>query len=639
MNFFEHQDKAKRQTWRLLALFALAVVAVVTLTALVITVVANHFVQFTEAPFDPRSLGLYIANPIFIGAALGTFALIILGSLFKSLQLGGNGIQVALSMNAKHIHPDTTDPEHRRLLNLVTEMALASGNPVPKVFLLPGEGINAFAAGYNRHQTVVAVTKGALQQLTRDELQGVIAHEFSHINFGDVKINMRLVALLHGILLIGLLGRMLVGSRRGYHHSSRRRDSRSAGIGIALIAIGYAGTVCGNLIKAAVSRQREFLADAGAVQFTRNPEGIAGALKKIAQGSAPQSVDAANAEQYSHFYFSGLRASFMSGLFATHPALDERIKRLGYSAPQGTGEATYSADSTYSAQAHHAGTMGFAGTDSHNNQTLQQTITQGSLNPEALVASVGNPSSENLELASEQLKAMPSALEQATHDAFSAQALVYAMLIHFTDGEYHANQLNGIKSATNDALANTTQSLLKALEGVSFNQCHNLVLMAENSLQDQSHEQAATFKKVTQALIQADRQFSLFEWCLYRLAVSPFEMTNQGKLSLKDCEPALSMVFFYVASFCDAEHRQALISNVSTILRCSLRQPEKISLKRLDKAIAQLIQLKPLAKPQLLKALVAAIQADHKITEKEIALLRMVALILDCPVPAITATL
>ena len=642
MNFFEHQDKARRQTTRLVLLLLVAVALVVLFTAIIASGVVTYFQTQTVVDTQWTDIGYWKAlftNPIFAWSALGTLTVIFLGSAYKSLQLGGNGIQVALSMNAKHVHPETDNPQHKQFFNIVTEMALASGSPVPKVFVIPGHGINAFAAGFNRHQTVVAATEGALEQLTRDELQGVVAHEFSHINFGDVKINMRLVALLHGILLIGLIGQHMVGGSRfgrRRHHSRSRSDNKSAGVGLALMAIGYAGTFCGNMIKAAVSRQREFLADASAVQFTRNPEGIANALKKIARGPDEISIESENAEQYSHFYFSSLRARFFSNLFSTHPDIDERISRLGHSfeaqpknSPNGSNRHTQpSSDVADNA-------MGFAGSSgAHNASRTAQTMTSAQAG-EALVNCVGQPSAQNLDAAKLHIKQLPSALIEASHSAFSARALIYGLIITNTPKDFHDAQHDYLTKNAHPATVKALAGLLPQIAKLSQGDCHNLLLMAESALQDQSKEQADVFKCCAKALIEADKQLTLFEWCIYRLAIAPFKAQLSGNIKLSDCAPALSILFYYAASHTEADQRLTLLKDVNAILGVPLPAPAAVSLKKLDGALTQLSQLKPLSKPALLKALVACIKSDGKITDDEIALLRMVALVLDCPIPDI----
>ncbi|RZA16415.1 MAG: peptidase M48 Ste24p, partial [Lysobacteraceae bacterium] len=307
MNFFEHQAAARRSSARLVLLFALAVAGIVLAVDLVAWVATG----------STRTV---------LFASLATIAVIALGSLYRIASLGGGGEPVAQQMGGTPVPENTTDPGLRRLRNVVEEIAIASGVPVPKLYVLEHEaGINAFAAGYSTSDAVVAVTRGALDRLNRDELQGVVAHEFSHILNGDMRLNIRLVGVLFGILMVGLIGRKVL------EHA--RFGGRGRNVGAILLAalvalvIGYIGLFFGRMIKAGVSRSRERLADASAVQFTRQACGLSGALKKIGglhEGSRLN--QRADAEEVSHMLFGdGLG---LSGLFATHPPLLERIRAL-----------------------------------------------------------------------------------------------------------------------------------------------------------------------------------------------------------------------------------------------------------------------------------------------------------------------
>ena len=322
MDFFEHQELARKSTENLLFLFALAVAAIVGTVYLAIVLAWQMW--------GPRSYGpLILWEPRLFGwTAAGVLAVIALGSLWKSHQLRGGGAVVAQRLGGRRIDLGTTDPHERRVLNVVQEMAIASGTPVPEVYLLEDEsGINAFAAGHGEGDAVIGVTRGAIQKLSRDELQGVMGHEFSHLLNGDMRLNLRLMGVVHGILLIALVGRGLMHPGRT---SRRRKDggAQVALVGLALLLIGYVGVFFANLIKAAVSRQREFLADASAVQFTRNPAGIAGALEKIGGFATGSRMVTARADEASHMFFGDGKVHRITAAMATHPPLTERIRRI-----------------------------------------------------------------------------------------------------------------------------------------------------------------------------------------------------------------------------------------------------------------------------------------------------------------------
>ena len=318
MDFFERQDKARRNTKFLVFYFLLAVVF------LILAVYAAIALIFTGVELKnsaSESSVRLVADPtLFFWTALGTLAVISIGSVSKTLALARGGSAVAELLDGRLVNSNTTDASERKLLNVVEEMAIASGVPVPQVYVMDDEaGINAFAAGHSASDAAISVTRGCMTMLSRDELQGVIAHEFSHILNGDMRLNLRLIGLIFGILCLTIIGRVLI--------QTRGRKNPLPLLGLALIIIGWVGVVFGRLIQAAVSRQREVLADASAVQFTRNPAGLAGALKKIGGLADGSRLKSPHAEEASHLFFAdGLSKSFFG--FATHPPLIERIRAL-----------------------------------------------------------------------------------------------------------------------------------------------------------------------------------------------------------------------------------------------------------------------------------------------------------------------
>ena len=344
MDYFQSQDLAKKRTGLLVFYFAMAVILIIVSVYLAIACVLHLAGSEKETAGGEHAVA-DLWDPQLLGAvALGTSALIGGGSLYKMASLSGGGHTVAELLGGRLLHPDSTDPDERRLLNVVEEMAIASGLPVPPVYLLENElAINAFAAGHTPGNAVVAVTLGTLRRLSRDELQGVIGHEFSHILNGDMRLNTRLIGILFGILVIGIVGWIMFRSSFGVRLGARDDNGDRKGfnpiplIGLALYVIGYVGVFFGNLIKAAVSRQREYLADASAVQFTRNPAGLAGALKKIGALAQGSQIQDAHAEEASHLFFGeavgGMNNFF--GLLASHPPLVERIRRID---PSFTGD-------------------------------------------------------------------------------------------------------------------------------------------------------------------------------------------------------------------------------------------------------------------------------------------------------------
>jgi len=280
LNFYKHQDDAKNKT----ALLVLLLIAAV-LTLIVITVIfLSGFLYFFES--HATSIGAYqsyqkgftehlfniLQSELFLYVAAGVSLLVGSASLFKTMQLKRGGAYVAEALGGKLLLPDQCGTNEKRLLNIIEEMAIASGSPVPQVYILEDQAINAFAAGTNINNAVIGVTRGSVETFSRDQMQGVIAHEFSHIHHGDMRLNMKLLSALYGITMIGLLGQWIL---RGSFHSRRSRNGQQlVPLGLGLMAIGFGGSFFGSLIRSAVSRQREFLADASAVQYTRNPAGV-----------------------------------------------------------------------------------------------------------------------------------------------------------------------------------------------------------------------------------------------------------------------------------------------------------------------------------------------------------------------------
>ncbi|MEJ2488626.1 MAG: M48 family metallopeptidase, partial [Sulfurovaceae bacterium] len=328
MNFFEQQKKARQHTFYLVVLFVLAVLALIAIVLLFLMGLYASAIHIPLAVFFSDPLR-YVENKTIVEIALGVVAFVAIGSLYKYLTLSSGGKNVALGLGGNQLNYNSATAQERVLLNVVEEISIAAGISVPAVYLLDEDSINAFAAGLSFDDAVIGVTRGAVEKLDRNELQGVIAHEFSHIFNGDMRLNLQLTALLHGILLIGLTGWTILRSMSRVRISSSKKGGGGAYIillAVGLLVIGYVGTFFGSLIKANVSRKREYLADATAVQYTRYPQGIANALKKIMYYNSK--LQAPAAATYSHLYFAEGVSSFFGSFMATHPPLEERIKKI-----------------------------------------------------------------------------------------------------------------------------------------------------------------------------------------------------------------------------------------------------------------------------------------------------------------------
>jgi Zn-dependent protease with chaperone function len=633
MNFFQAQDSARRSTTKLVVFFILAVISLIVFTNLLVMVLFG-FLQTGEqgvtlsviaAQFDWQTFLLIGAAVVFV---------IFAGSAYKTMALSAGGTAVAESLGGRLISQGTTDLHERKALNVVEEMAIASGTPVPPVYLLEGEqGINAFAAGFTPGDAVVGLTRGTITFLSRDELQGVVAHEFSHILHGDMRLNIRLIGILHGILLIGLIGYIVLRSVRG---GSDKNSAPIMGLGVGLMVIGFAGTFFGNLIKASVSRQREFLADASAVQFTRSNTGIAGALKKIG-GYAPGSeLDTPEAPTMSHAYFSRGVSSFMQSMFATHPPLDVRIKRVD---PRWDGVFVPVTREVHEEKQISPQTKQASRTDA------MKTAAAGVVIAGQILDSVGQTSPEQLDYAASLVNDIPQNIRDAVHDAYGARAVIYCLIIDSQHADIREKQLRQLRELGDEGIFELVGKLLDGVKALDIRFRLPLVDMALPSLRQLSEAQYLLFKKNLLFLMQADNRVDLFEWSLQKILFHHLdaEFGRPGKKVAKYgsfkgvkkyVDVLMSMLVYacvkdkaeMTAAFASAE-RELGLTNLVLLPR------DQISLENLDVAVEKLALLKPLLKPRLLKACLAVITQDQKYSPDEMELMRAIGDVLDCPLP------
>lgn len=640
MNFFEAQDRARRNTGGLILLFVLAVLGLIVLTNLLLIGVLVYS-QTGLLTFSYETLREYYSLEIFFAVAIGVSLLIFAGSLYKTMSLSGGGAGVAEMLGGRLISQGSNDLQERQLLNVVEEMAIASGSPIPKVYLLDENSINAFAAGQTPANAVIGVTYGTLTRLNREELQAVIAHEFSHIFNGDMRLNIRLIGILHGILLIGMIGYFILRSMR---YSGRSR-SRKGGGGIAailalgggLMVIGYAGTFFGQWIKAVISRQREYLADSSAVQFTRNKDGIAGALKKIGGLSAGSYIEAPNAPEYSHAYFANGISSFWQSLMATHPPLEKRIKAID---PGWNGEFTRS--------------------EIIQPPTSEATPSQPSSQPsgfavgvavlssaEQAINQIGTLNEENIAYSQQLILALPTALRQASQEPFNARAVVYAILISPQKDRQQARNL--LTQYAEKSMPIATERLLPECDRLDDKLRLPLLELSINALKELSIKQYAQFKQTVNHIIVADKSVDLDEWIIQRLVIQqldehfglrkPAKNKYANLAAVKNSVEELLSLIAHVEHKDENEAESAFDSGLKQegLTAFKLLPRSSLKLASLNHSLDKLMQLKPLAKPRLLKACVAIIMHDGKTTTKGIELARTLSSCLDCPMPPLPA--
>ncbi len=638
MNFFNAQDKARRSTARLVFLFALAVLSLIILTNLLVAGAfvymdmhpGQHFLPLLLQNLDKKTIAL---------VTLGVTLLILLGSIYKILLLSKGGPAIAEMLGGQLISRSTNDKEEKRLLNVVDEMAIAAGMPVPRVYLLPEHGINAFAAGQSHNTAVIGITRGALQTLNRDELQGVIAHEFSHILNGDMRLNLRLIGVLHGILLIGIVGEYILRSIR---HRSGKKDNAAAIllIGLGLMIIGYAGTFFGKWIKASVSRQREYLADASAVQFTRNSNSIAGALKKIGGLEYGSQLQNPSAAEYDHAYFATGVSDWLSSMFATHPPLDKRIKAIepewdgNYIVPAAKATASEEQDSD-----RRNPFMAVAGASAAVVIASEQILQQ-----------IGTINQNNIDYARQVLLTLPADLKNAAENPWSARAIVYTLLLREQKNRDLAlKQLHQHADATMPPLVEQLLPLSHTLDDTLM---LPLLELSVSALQELSKEQYQTFRKTIKKIIAADNKVDLHEWIIQRMVLTQLDehfalrkpaVPRHALLGAvkTEAETLLSLIAYIEHPDDSSLARHAFDRGKKDIGAAALNivPRESLSLDTLNQAVDRLMELKPLLKARFLKGCAAIILADGKTTRKGVEIFRAVAMNLDCPVPPLPAEL
>ena len=643
MDFFQSQEAARKKTGLLVGYFALAVILIILTVYLAIASVLRVAEPVAAAREGAELTLPSLWDPQLFGAiAAGTAALITGGSLYKIAALSGGGHTVAELMGGRLLHPQTSDLDERKILNVVEEMAIAAGTPVPPVYLLEKEdGINAFAAGHSPNDAVIGVTRGCVQTLSRDELQGVIGHEFSHILNGDMRLNLRLMGVLFGILLIGLTGYILLRSTSGYgvQMRVRERDDDRGGrnvlplIGLALYVIGYVGVFFANLIKAAVSRQREFLADASAVQFTRNPEGIAGALKKIGALSAGSAIHEPRAAEASHMFFGNAgSAGQLFGLLETHPPLVERIRRLDPSFDGDFSKVRLDALASQPPQS-----------PAPDRQPRARSF---SFNPAEAVGRVGTIGAPHLLYAAGMLDDLAPTLSTQVQDPLGAQATVFAMLLDPAEAVLR-QQLSWLDQYAHPAVVRQMRAVLADVRKLAPEARLPLVELAVPALRQMSPAQMREFLAGVKALVEADNNLTIFEYALQRLLlrhlVAYFVKRPSHPPRYTSPEPLVEPANVVLRAL--ARGGQAVPEAATSAFAAgvsALNWPAvgfKFSfegvtdLMGLDAALRTLdLASRPLKK-QILLACAATIGADGRVTVEEGELLRAISDSLDCPMP------
>ncbi len=644
MNFFAAQDQARRSSRRLVFAYIIATIAIVLG---VTTLVGFAAMSYSEAGLGYNYTPLQFIRaqaPLLLITATITTLFILGSSLYKTSVLSAGGGQVASSMGGVLVPTDVQDPMRRRLRNVVEEMAIASGVPVPEIYVLEEEqGINAFAAGFSTSDAAIAVTRGTLELLDRDELQGVIAHEFSHILNGDMKLNIRLMGVLFGIMVLGLIGRMVV---RGGFHSSIVSSRRSRGhpaifvVGIGLVILGGIGVFFARAIKASVSRQREFLADASAVQFTRQSEGIANALKKIGGYSEGSKINATDPEEVSHMLF-GSGAS-LSGMFATHPPLFERIQALDPAFKEGDfprvdprqRRVDSGDESSHSA---------FSG-------DLTTAFASGGVKvlADSIAESVGHPEQEHVAFAQSLRRSIPEDLYDAAHSSQLAFLLSIALVLDRSTKvvERQIVLLNEQLGSERTQIIRRYYELLAASNGE-----YRLPLLEISfpALKLRPAPELAYLVELTTRLIEVDGDIELYEFCFYRImmsslgqAIDPTGKREALKARRSELRSAAVDLLRIVADYGhDSDHERTAAFDAgirrlgSWALDATFKSGREQTVTTLNRSLDILLGLNSKGQESLLRAVSATAAYDGKLSIAEAELIRAVCATLNYPLPPI----
>jgi len=644
MNFFESQDRVRKNTFQLVFLFILAVVTLIIMTNLLVMIVFGYI--NSEQMQDGRTLLQQMDWRTFAAVSAGIGVVVSVGSLYKIMALSAGGKTVAEALGGKLIPPNTDDLKQRKLLNVVEEMAIASGTPAPPVYLLADEpGINAFAAGFSPRDAVIGVTQGTIDRLSRDQLQGVIAHEFSHIFNGDMRLNIRLMGVLNGILIIGIIGYYILYST--FYSRRGRSSGKGAGgimaLAIGLMVIGFAGTFFGGLIKAAVSRQREYLADASAVQFTRNPDGIAGALKRIGGLEFGSKVANPGAPEVSHAFFAQGISGFMQSLSATHPPLAKRILRID---PHWNGEFD-SSDKTDPPRDEEEAGKKEPMTREELAKKVATAVTGAAMADVAnAIDQIGNPNQKTINYARSLISELPMVVKEAAREPHGARAVIYSLVLD-PGREVRGRQLKHLQEFADPDVFVLTQKLIPEMDELDIKYRLPLIDIVIPALKQLSIGQYKSFRENLIALIEMDSRVDLLEWSLQKILFNHldgqfFKLTHTkaryshlGRLK-KEIELILSVMAY--AGHQDQNNVEEAFRAAAGTLKFSglqLMEKNEISILDLDRCLQKLAELKPLAKPQLLKACAASVVHDQKISPVEVELLRAFSDVLDCPMPPI----
>ena len=636
MDFFEAQDRAKRNTGKLVALYLLAVVGIIVSVYFVSLLVFQTQVSVEGGVSFWQPGWLLTVSAIVL-------MVIITGTFFRISQLRKGGSAVAELLGGRKVNPSSTNHHERQLMNIVEEMSIASGLPVPDVYVLDKEeNINAFAAGFGTKDAAVGVTRGALEQLNRDELQGVIAHEFSHIFNGDMRLNIRLIGILNGILLIHIMGMIVMrsalysGAMRGGNRGGKGNSALPLILfGVSLIIIGYIGMIFGRMIQSAISRQREFLADAAAVQYTRNPDGLAGALNKIEMKKKGAEIKDGHAMEMSHLFFASSFHSALDALFATHPPIEQRIKAIKPSLDSKDRQRQEKMKQKFK-QDHVSG--------GQSSSADRGVGGHAALTPEVILGAIGTMSAGNVQQAGKLLQDIPADLREAAHEPLTAEALLIALLISSRKNENTALPEWFVKDAGKEMVGHI-DNFIEKLTDAKREWYLALAELALPALRHMSKSQYKKFRSQMERLVQEDKTENIFSFALEKMVLhqldSAFSDSKRPDVkhhSLRTLGKELSVLLSILAHESKTGTEEAWNAALEPIKIAlpddmALLERDQCTIKELDMALDELDRSANPVKKYILSAVIHCVTSDNQITTDEKELVRAISEALECPIP------
>ncbi len=645
-NFFFRQDQARKNIRKLVGIFILAVTLIIAFIYFALQLIYYIYLLTSISPTN-RTVADYYSQKanafsfwdpslFFLIAGLVTL-FIAVASYIKMHQLEKGGSTIAEMLGGRLVPQGSADPLERRFLNVVEEMAIASGASVPLAYILENEkGINAFAAGLTMHDSAIAVTRGALEHLTRDELQGVVAHEFSHILNGDSRLNTQLIAILYGILIIGIIGGSIID-----HHRLTKTSIFVFSAGIVLAIVGYTGSFMGRVIQCAVSRQKELLADASSVQFTRNSSGLANALKKIGGYALGSLINSSTSKQASHLFISESSIDFLfPKLLATHPPLSQRIQLLD---PQFDGKypKTDAKPSSKFASKYIAEYKAYKqGTGSYSDLLINAR-------PEHVANFVGSFSDAHIDQSKNILTLIPDKLKQELNVSQSAACLIYALLIgcesDYLDAKFDIMRKSLVPENIIEEVAVIYDKLSELGQDIRL----PLVELAVPSLLTLTSAAKRKFLMIIELLIQADHKFTLFEftvqWMINKLLTEKENIS--GRISFFSYAQVASEIYILLNALAWAGNtgdfesaKKAFEATVAKFPEIADKEhdflkEDDISYKNVGQSLNQLSRSSFKIKEAVINACAYCAFYDKTVTVSEADLLRVVSLALGCPLP------